>query len=90
MNTWLKNRKVRLFGINTPEIKSKNEEERKQAIKARDFVQRRIPVDSQVVIETHKDKSGKYGRLLATVYLLDGSNINNMLVARGLAGNVNF
>jgi endonuclease YncB( thermonuclease family) len=37
-----------------------------------------------VFIKTHKDKTGKYGRLLVTIYI-DGVDINDLLVKEGLA-----
>ena len=90
MNIWLHNRRVRLFGIDTPELRSSNEQERIQAIKARDFVSRRISINSIVTIETHKDETGKYGRLLGTVILKTGENLNQLLVENGLAKSVNY
>jgi len=70
-------RTLRLYGINTPELRG---EEREQGLVVRDYVREQLGSNTpwtmkrpklvlpSVVIETHKDKSGKYGRLLATVY----------------------
>ena len=90
MGVWLHNQSVRLFGIDTPELRSQDEEEKQKAIAARDFVRRRIPEKSSLFIKTHKDKSGKYGRLLATIFLNSGENLNRLLVDQGFAAEKNF
>ena len=83
-NNWKKNQKVRLLGINTPEIRG---EERPDGLVARDRL-RELILDKEIIITSYKDKSGKYGRWLATVFLKqDGmfENINTLLLAEGLA-----
>lgn len=83
-NNWMKNQKVRLLGINTPEIRG---EERPDGLVARDRL-RELILDKEIIITSYKDKSGKYGRWLATVFLKqDGmfENINTLLLAEGLA-----
>tara|TARA_R110000796_G_scaffold120286_1_gene234439 strand:+ start:726 stop:1079 length:354 start_codon:yes stop_codon:yes gene_type:complete len=83
-NHWMKNQKVRLLGINTPEIRG---EERPDGLVARDRL-RELILDKEIIITSYKDKSGKYGRWLATVFLKqDGmfENINTLLLAEGLA-----
>tara|TARA_Y100000592_G_C5257203_1_gene215560 strand:+ start:158 stop:487 length:330 start_codon:yes stop_codon:yes gene_type:complete len=60
----LKNQKIRLSKINTPEVRGKSREE---GIKVRNLVRERIS-NKWVVIKTTKDKKGKYGRWLGTVY----------------------
>jgi micrococcal nuclease len=72
--------KVRLLGIDTPEIRGK---ERLDGLIARDRLRELID-GKDIIIVTHKDRSGKYGRLLATIYL-DGVDINQQLVDEGLA-----
>lgn len=87
-DVWLFNRSVRLYGIDTPEIRG---EERPQGLISRDFVLTRIPVGSQVIIETYRDSSDKYGRYLATVWYKDPANpetmknLNQELLDAGLA-----
>lgn len=89
---WLKDR-LRLYGINTPEMHSKIPDERLRAIAAKQFVvdtlASRTPDDGVLTIRTYKDD--KYGRLLAEIMLpanaqsaaLDQSSVttlNQMLV----------
>ena len=72
--------KIRLLGINTPEVRGK---EKLDGLISRDRLRELIDY-KDVIIVTHKDKGGKYGRLLATIYL-DGVNINQQLVDEGFA-----
>lgn len=57
---------VRLNGIDTPEMKGKNEEEKEIAVKARDALSERIMGEE---IRLENVKTEKYGRLLCDVYL---------------------
>jgi micrococcal nuclease len=73
--------KVRLFGIDTPEIRG---EERPEGLIARDKVREMI-LDKEVIIRTIKDSTGKYGRYLGVIYTLEGINLNEWLVENGYA-----
>ena len=79
---WAKKIKLRLVDINTPEIRSKNIEEKALAIKARDRV-RELCLNKEVIITTHG--KGKYGRWLTTVYVMEGIDIATFLIDEGLA-----
>jgi micrococcal nuclease len=79
--------KIRLANIDTPEIRG---EERPAGLIARDALREKI-LDKEVVIETIKDKTGKYGRYLGIVHILEPLlnenegetgyvNVNNWLV----------
>ena len=62
--------------------------ERPAGLESRDFLRSRIK-GKEVVLQTIKDKKGKYGRYLAYIWLKDESgnwvNINDMLVQQGYA-----
>ena len=60
--------KIRLFGINTPELRGGTEETKAKGRAARDWLRNRIMDGEPVHIRTHKDKQGKYGRYLGTLY----------------------
>ena len=79
-NITMHKQKVRLLGINTPEVRGK---ERMDGLVSRDRLRELID-DKDIIIVTHKDKGGKYGRLLATIYH-NGININQLLIDEGLA-----
>lgn len=58
------NQRVRLIGVNTPEIKGRR---RRAGIAARDFVRERI-LSRPVILQTQRDAKGRYGRWLATCW----------------------
>ena len=68
------------MSINTPEIRGS---EREKGLVSRNRLRELID-GKDIIIVTHKDRGGKYGRLLATIYL-DGVDINQQLVDEGLA-----
>ena len=79
-NMSMKNQKIRLYGIDTPELRG---EEKEAGRVARDRLRNKI-LHKDVIIKTLKDKKGKYGRYLAIVFLA-GVNINDWLVQTGRA-----
>tara|TARA_R110002110_G_scaffold39599_3_gene127564 strand:+ start:23443 stop:23991 length:549 start_codon:yes stop_codon:yes gene_type:complete len=76
----LKNKTIRLSNIDTAEIRS---EDKEPEIKARDRL-RELVLDKEIILQTMKDRTGKYGRIIGILYL-DGNNINDLLVEEGLA-----
>ncbi len=73
---------VRVYGIDTPEIKSKNPKEKALAIKARDFMIARL--SNAKVVELRDMRRDKYFRLLADVFV-DGSDVGDELIEAKLA-----
>jgi len=81
-NVIMRNQKLRLVGINTPEVRG---ESRPEGLKVRDIVRSRIS-NKWVVIKTHKDKKGKYGRWLGEIYESDAEeSLNQWLLNEGHA-----
>lgn len=72
---------VRLNGIDTPEIKGKNEEGKTLAKKARDELSKLI-MNKEVTLENVQTE--KYGRILADVHC-EGIHLNNWLVEQRYA-----
>jgi micrococcal nuclease len=79
--------KIRLYGLDTPEMNSEDPLLRLQAIMATRYLYDNLPVGSKVTIKTVLDKREKYGRLLATITTQDGFNINDGLLENKLAIN---
>jgi len=73
--------KLRLAGIDTPELRSHLMLEKELAKEARDYL-KGLVLDKEVIVVT--SKAGKYGRYLADVYRLD-SHVNQMMIDRGYA-----
>jgi len=77
-----KNIRIRILGIDAPEINGKCAFEKELAIKARDFVQMLLDNADSVVLK-NLDR-GNFFRLLAEV-IVDGKNLGELLVAKDLA-----
>ena len=56
---------LRLNGIDTPESRTRNLEEKQYGLAAKEFVKAFSPVGSEVTLRTYK--KGKYGRWLADI-----------------------
>lgn len=66
----LKDQRLRLLGINTPETRTKDEEEKRAGQLATNYCKSRIPEGKKCRIRTSKDGRGKFGRILADVLFL--------------------
>jgi micrococcal nuclease len=69
-NIYLYKQIVRLHGIDTPEIRTKNLLEKEAGLKVRDYIRKLMPVDSKVVLHSRSVK-GKFGRILGDFELLN-------------------
>ena len=76
----LYNCRVRLFGIDTPESRTRNLDEKARGKMASAFLKEAIDNGTKVVIQTKlKDSRGKFGRVLGNV-VVDGVNINQSMI----------
>jgi micrococcal nuclease len=74
---WKHGEKIRLYGINTPEIRGGTKESKELAKAARDRLKDlvlRNAKDKEVFIETIRDKKGKYGRYLGVLWVQPKGN----------------
>jgi micrococcal nuclease len=72
--------RVRLYGIDTPESRTRNLDEKARGKMASAFLKEAIDNGDKVVIQTKlKDSRGKFGRVLGDV-VVDGCNINQAMV----------
>ena len=77
--------RVRLYGIDTPESRTRNLDEKARGKMAGAFLKDAIEKGTKVVIQTEvKDSRGKYGRVLGNV-VVDGVNINKKMIESYLA-----
>ena len=76
----LKSQKIRLLGINAPEVRGS---QRPEGLKSRDALREKIG-SKWVSIKTQKDKKGKYGRWLGEIYI-DEACVNDWLIQEGHA-----
>lgn len=74
--------KVRLLGVDTPEIRSKCSHEKELAKQARHMI-RQLIMDQPVILSgIRKDKYG--GRVLANATTADGTDLATLLIRHGL------
>lgn len=77
--------KIRLAGIDTPEIRGKCTQEKRLAIKARDYLNYTLKKASSIIIDIdNNNKLDSLGRYLAVLYV-DDININNVMLTRDYA-----
>ena len=77
--------RVRLYGIDTPESRTRNKDEKVRGKLSSAFLQKAIDNGEKVIIETKlKDSRGKFGRVLGNV-IVDGVNINQAMINSYLA-----
>ena len=60
--------RVRLYGVNTPECRTKDLIEKALGLKAKDFTKEWFHNHEVVFVKTIVDKNEKYGRVLAEIY----------------------
>jgi len=72
--------RVRLFGIDTPESRTRNLDEKKRGLLAKKYLQEALKAGKKLSIKTYKDnETGKFGRILGDVFI-DGKSINAQMV----------
>lgn len=75
--------RIRISGVDTPEMTAKDEVERKMANEAKVFVENWFTNNKKLTIKTSKDD--KYGRMLGEIKNDAGECINTLLVEKGYA-----
>jgi len=78
-------RKVRLIGINTPELATKRRIAEPYALQAKRFVETALKSNKEIFIQYGEQAEDRYGRVLAHVALKDKQNLNTLILKQGLA-----
>ena len=90
-DTWVKKR-LRLAGIDAPEARTRDKEEKKRGLAAKARLQQVLKEGDEFRLVSHG--VGKYGRCLANIYVIKryiksdryhGKSINEMMVKEGHA-----
>jgi micrococcal nuclease len=76
--------RVRLLGINSPEIKSRFRQAEAGGQRAKKWLQEKLS-SGEVYLEFDNQKRDKYKRLLAHLFLANGEHLNKEIVQAGLA-----
>ena len=66
---WLKKQRVRLYGIDTPESRTRDLEEKKFGLMAKNYLKDRL--SEGAILKTRLDKKGKFGRILGEFLVID-------------------
>jgi micrococcal nuclease len=82
-NHWIHGERIRLFGVDCPECRSRDPKEKAAGLAAKDFIKRLLH-DGGTYTLTTKEK-GKFGRYLGVIMLSDKTSINAALVSEHLA-----
>ena len=77
--------RVRLFGIDTPESRTRDKEEKKYGLLSKYFLKDALSNGKKITIKTYKgDETGKFGRILGDVFI-DGKSVNSLMCTKGHA-----
>lgn len=77
--------RVRLYGIDTPESRTRDKDEKVRGKMAASYLKEAIKKGKKTIIQTKlKDSRGKYGRVLGDI-VVDGVNLNQAMVKKHLA-----
>ena len=79
---WLKKQRIRLFGIDTPESRTRDKEEKIYGLKAKEFLKDQLK--NGATLRTHKDGKGKFGRILGEFIVDDVEYDGIMTVTRNV------
>lgn len=80
---WIHGESIRLYGVDCPECRSRDKEEKAAGLLAKGFVEEALHVGGTYTLTT-KEK-GKFGRYLGVIMLSDKTSINAALVSEHLA-----
>tara|TARA_R100000656_G_scaffold88948_1_gene64865 strand:- start:664 stop:1065 length:402 start_codon:yes stop_codon:yes gene_type:complete len=79
-----KKERVRLAGIDTPESRTRDLEEKELGLEAKEYLATNLTNAKQLMISTEKD--GKYGRMLGTIHINDDIvSMNQQMIDKGYA-----
>ena len=81
---FLANQTIRLHGIDAPESRTKDKEEKYYGNLAKEFLNDYCPKGSEIKIRTIKDGKGKFGRILGDI-IMNGVSLNEQMVEENLA-----
>ena len=86
-NIILANQRVRMAGVDTPESRTANKEEKPRGLLSKKKLGEKLPVGSWQIIETQRSDNNddKFGRILGVFILEDGTKVNDWLIKNNYA-----
>ena len=84
----LRDQRIRLYGIDTPESRTRDKEEKKYGLYAKNYLKNAL--GKKGIIRTKKDGRGKFGRILGEFMIYDGEtdsyrSVNAMMIEKHIA-----
>ena len=76
---WMRDQRIRLYGIETPETRTSDDQEKVYGLAAKDFVVKWTNA-GDLSLKTFKDDRGKFGRILGEIWYGEKHNVNQLLV----------
>ena len=76
--------RVRMMGIDTPESRTRDLEEKKFGLLAKEYLIEKLDGEELIVTTEVDNEKGKFGRILGWVWA-DGVNINNQMIIDHMA-----
>ena len=80
---WMRKQRIRLYGVDTPESRTRDLVEKKYGLAAKEYVKAHLPKGTGQHLRTKKDGKGKFGRILGefVIEMSEGiTTINELLV----------
>ena len=74
--------RVRLYGIDAPEVRTRDLEEKEKGIASTVYLKQILP--REFIVKTYLNKRGKFGRILGTI-LVNEIDINKQMIEEGHA-----
>ena len=80
-------KRIRLAGVDTPESRTKDAEEKKLGLDAKDWLKHRLQFAKDIIIRTElPDSTEKYGRIIGHLYINgEEVSLNNQMITEGYA-----
>ena len=76
---WLHKERVRIYGIDTPESRTRDKEEKKYGLTAKEFVKQFVKGDSIKLTTQKYDAKGKFGRILGDI-IVDNKSLSDTMI----------
>ena len=85
---WYLDQRIRLYGIDTPESRTRDKVEKIYGNIAKDFL--KTMLGKEGILKTHKDAKGKFGRILGEFIVFDPEqdswrSVNKIMIEKHLA-----
>ena len=84
-DVWLRKQRIRLYGVNAPESRTRDLEEKKKGLEAKAYTLEMLSRnDGKFTVKSHG--VGKYGRLLGEIFIEgEEKSLNELLIENGHA-----